>query len=209
VEIDHLLFAVDDLQAAARDIEARHGLSSIAGGRHPGWGTANRIVPLGDAYLELVTVVDQAEAMQSPFGSWVASAAGTLAGPFAWAVRTHRLDDVAHRLGLTVAGGSRVDRSGRSLRWRLAGIERAAHEPSLPFFIEWQAGSRLPGSAQRADSLGPLAIVSLRLSGDPHRLTAWLGLHAMPITVRPGPAAVTGITLAGSVGEIVLGDPPD
>jgi hypothetical protein len=209
VEIDHVLFAVDDLPAAAQAMEALHGLSSIEGGRHPGWGTANRIVPLGDAYLELVTVVDQAEAAQSLFGSWVASAAGTLAGPFGWAVRTHRLDDVAHRLGLTVTAGSRVDRSGRPLRWRLAGVEHAAKEPALPFFIEWQEGTPLPGSARRADAGGALAIVSLRLSGDPDNLTTWLGRHAMPITVRPGPSAVTGITLAGSAGEIVVGDAPD
>ena len=141
MEIDHVLFAVDDLPVAAQAMEARHGLSSIEGGRHPGWGTANRIVPLGDTYLELVTVVDQTEAAQSRFGSWVASATGTLAGPFAWAVRTHRLEDVAHRLGLTVSAGSRVDRSGRPLRWRLAGVEHAAQESALPFFIEWEEGA--------------------------------------------------------------------
>src|SRR5207253_9345067 len=54
VELDHVLIAVDDLAAAARELEARHGLASIRGGRHPGWGTANRIVPLGQTYLELV-----------------------------------------------------------------------------------------------------------------------------------------------------------
>lgn len=209
MQIDHALFAVNDLPAAAQEFEARYGLSSIEGGRHPGWGTANRIVPLGDTYLELVTVVDQAEAAQSLFGRWVASAAGPLSGPFAWATRTHRLDDIAGRLGLTVSTGSRIDPSGRRLRWRVAGLERAAKEPSHPFFIEWEDGTPLPGRARRADQSGPLAIVSLRLSGDPDRLTAWLGRHDMPITVRPGPPAVTGITLAGSVGEIVLGDEPD
>ena len=204
-----MLFAVDDLPAAAQAMQERHGLSSIEGGRHPGWGTANRIVPLGDAYLELVAVVDQAEAAQSLFGTWVASRAGPLAGPFAWAVRTHRLDDVAHRLGLTVTANSRMDRSGRLLRWRLAGIEHAVKEPAFPFFIEWQEGTPLPGSARRADAEGALAIASLRLSGDPDRLTAWLGGHAMPIAVRPGPPAVTGITLTGAAGEIVVGYPSD
>jgi hypothetical protein len=43
-------------------MEGRYGLASIEGGRHPGWGTANRIIPLGDAYIELVTVVDDEEA---------------------------------------------------------------------------------------------------------------------------------------------------
>src|SRR6476469_4083347 len=53
------MIAVTDLDAAGREFEARHRLASVAGGRHPGWGTANRIVPLGDAYLELVAIVDR------------------------------------------------------------------------------------------------------------------------------------------------------
>src|SRR5687768_15600144 len=47
-ELDHVLVAVTDLAAAARTIEAEYGLMAEEGGRHPGWGTANRIVPLGD-----------------------------------------------------------------------------------------------------------------------------------------------------------------
>jgi len=59
LELDHVLLAVADLEAAGREIEAWYGLTSIEGGRHPGWGTANRIVPLGETYLELITVVDE------------------------------------------------------------------------------------------------------------------------------------------------------
>ena len=47
LEIDHVLIAVADLAAAAQEIETRYGLASIEGGRHPDWGTADRIVPLG------------------------------------------------------------------------------------------------------------------------------------------------------------------
>jgi hypothetical protein len=72
VELDHVLIAVADLTAAASVMEARYGLTSMEGGRHPGWGTANRIVPLGAAYLELVAVVDRTQATESVFGSWVA-----------------------------------------------------------------------------------------------------------------------------------------
>jgi hypothetical protein len=57
--IDHVLIPVDDLAAAGATMKARYGLTSIEGGRHPGWGTANRVVPLGDAYLELVAVIDR------------------------------------------------------------------------------------------------------------------------------------------------------
>ena len=90
MELDHVLIAASDLAAAASAIEARHGLASVEGGRHPGWGTANMIVPLGETYLELVAVVDESEASRSAFGRWVARADphATLAQPLGWAVRT-------------------------------------------------------------------------------------------------------------------------
>jgi Glyoxalase-like domain len=204
LELDHVLIAVADLTAAACEIEARHGLVSIEGGRHPGWGTANRIAPLGEAYLELVAVVDEAEAAQSPFGSWVAQAHPTLARPLGWAVRTTKLDDVARRLGLVVAAGSRATRGGQLLRWRSAGIEQAAAEPSLPFFIEWGHGTPLPGRAPATHPAGAVQIAELQLDGDPDRLAAWLGAHDLPITVNSGTPALTRIILTATAGEIVL-----
>jgi hypothetical protein len=203
LEIDHVLIAVADLAAAAQEIEARHGLASIEGGRHPGWGTANRIVPLGEAYLELVAVVDEAEAAQSPFGRWVAAAHPPPARPLGWAVRT-QLDDLARRLNLTVAAGSRAGPSGQPVRWRLAGVEQASVEPSLPFFIEWGHGAPLPGRAPATHRAGAVQIAKLQLDGDADRLAAWLGAHHLPITVHPGTPAVASIILTGAAGEIVL-----
>jgi Glyoxalase-like domain len=155
VELDHALIAVADLAAAARELEARHGLTSVEGGRHPGYGTANRIVPLGDSYLELVTVADESEAARSPFGSWVARVQSVRGRPLGWAVRTHGLDAVARRLELTIRVGSRTTRSGAVLRWRLAGLERAAAEPSLPIVIEWAQGVPFRVASRRATPLAP------------------------------------------------------
>jgi Glyoxalase-like domain len=196
---------VADLAAAARELEARHGLASIEGGRHPGWGTANRIVPLGEAYLELVTVADEAEAARSPFGSWVARVRSEHSRPLGWAVRTHELDETARRLDLTIGAGSRATRSGQVLRWRLAGIEQAAAEPSLPFFIEWADGTPFPGRAPAHHPAGELAIAELQLGGDADRVRAWLGGHRLPVAVRAGAPAVASVVLRGPAGELVLG----
>jgi Glyoxalase-like domain len=204
LELDHVLIAVADLAAAGREMEARHGLASVEGGRHPGWGTANRIVPLGAAYLELVAVVDEAEAAQSAFGSWVARTSPGLAKPLGWAVRTNELDEVARRLGLVVTAGSRVTRGGQLLRWRLAGIEQAAAEPSIPFFIEWGPGTPFPGEAPASHRAPGVQITKLQLAGDADRLAAWLGAHRLPTSVHPGTPAVTSIILTGATGEIVL-----
>jgi hypothetical protein len=202
--IDHVVVAADDLDAAARALEAEHGLVSTAGGRHPDWGTGNRIIPLGAAYLELVAVVDEATAASSAFGSWVAGASAEVLQPLGWAVRTNELDDAALRLGLTAAPGSRLREDGQTLRWRLAGVERAAEEPALPFFIEWGPGTPLPGRNRVAHRYGNVELARLELRGDAERLATWLGPHRLPITVSPGAPAVTRIVLRGPSGEVVI-----
>jgi Glyoxalase-like domain len=159
-------------------------------------------VPLGDTYLELIAVVDEAEAAQSPVGRWVA---GTSPGrPLGWCLRTDRLEDVARRLDLTVADGSRTTPDGRLVRWRMAGLEQAASEPSLPFFIDWGGGTPFPGSAPATHRSGSVEIARLELSSDADRLADWLGPHDLPITIRAGAPAVASIVLTADAGEIVL-----
>src|SRR5262249_37141247 len=58
VSIDHVLIAVTDLAESARRFETEYGLTALVGGRHPGVGTANMIIPLGSEYLELIAAVD-------------------------------------------------------------------------------------------------------------------------------------------------------
>lgn len=187
--LDHVLIAVPDLDAAGAALEARFGLASSAGGRHPGFGTANRIVPLGPAYLELVAVADPGAAAASAFGRWVTSAAPRrLLG---WAVRTDDIDAVGARLGLDVVPAARAAPDGGLLRWRMAGIEAAAAEPCLPFFIEWGEGTPFPGGRD-----GP-GIDRLVVRGDAARLRDWLGGAGLPVQVRPGRPGVCAIAVGG------------
>ena len=120
LELDHVLIAVDDLAEAAKEVEQRLGLRSVEGGRHPGWGTANRIVPLGTSYLELIAVVEPTELDASPFGAWVADAVSDGRRLLGWAARTDDLDGVAARLGLTILSGSRRAPDG-ALGWSAGG----------------------------------------------------------------------------------------
>ena len=203
-----MLIAVPDLPAAARELEERHGLSSVEGGRHAGWGTANRIVPLGDAYVELITVVDEPEAAESAFGRWVAAGIRSAPGrPLGWVARTDRLDEVAERLGLSASAGSRAGDEGHMLSWRLAGVEAASAEPSLPFFVEWGEGTPLPGRAPVDHPAGSARLTRLELGGDPGRVSEWLGTDGLPIAVNPGAPAVTRIILEADTAKIVIGAP--
>ena len=204
MQLDHVLIAVADLGPAGLEIEERHGLTSVEGGHHPAWGTANRIVPLGDSYLELIAVIDADMASQSPIGRWVASAASTALRPLGWAVRTPNFDEVALRLGLTIQAGSRRTPDGDELRWRTAGLDQAAAEPSLPFFIDWGPGTQLPGRAEIHHAAGAAKIARLALSADAGRLADWLGDHHLPIVVSAGKPAVTAIYIAVDGGETML-----
>jgi hypothetical protein len=209
VELDHVLFAVTDLADAARAIEAELGLMAIGGGRHPSWGTANRIVPLGDAYLELVAVVDPTVAMDSPFGRWVTGSQSDGIRPVGWAVRTQELDEVASRLDLEVEAGSRTGQD-EVVSWRLAGVAEAATEPALPFFIEWAPGTRLPGQADHVHAFGEVTIAEIRLSGDPLQIQRWLGADQVPIDIRPGASAITSVVLRSTSGDqVILGTTED
>ena len=92
------------------------------------------------------------------------------------------------------------------LRWRTAGLEQAAAEPALPFFIEWADGAPFPGRAAVAHPVGAIEIERLVVEGDAARLASWLGGHRLPIVVRPGPPGISRIVLSTGEGEIVLGD---
>jgi Glyoxalase-like domain len=129
IYLDHVLRTVQDLEDAGDALLAMHGLATAPGGRHRGWGTANRIVPLGDQYLELLGVVDGPEAASNPFGQWVSVSAlhGDRWG--AWAVRTDDLETWAKGRGLEISEGSREQLDGTTLCWRMAGVAEAMTEP--------------------------------------------------------------------------------
>jgi hypothetical protein len=178
VRIDHVLLAAADLDAAAARVTAL-GLEVVAGGRHEGIGTHNRIVPLGGAYLELIAVADPDEAAASTIGRAVAAADGLMG----WAVAVPDVAPQAARLGLQVTGIAR-----QGLTARLAGVEEAMADPSLPFFIE--RGEPDPRTASDAGG-----IARLELRGDPERLEAWLGGDQLPVDIAPGAPAVVALEL--------------
>jgi hypothetical protein len=170
--VDHVLVCVPDLDDSVAVFEAEHGVASVPGGRHRGHGTANRLVPLGESYVELVAVVDAEEAGASSFGRWVA-ARSPHPGADGMAIRTNDLDAVCARLGIEPTGMSRPTSTGEELRWRIAGIERLVTS-GLPFFIQWDVHPGLhPGRIPITHPRGSVTLSRVHLSGDLDQLETW------------------------------------
>lgn len=205
MKIDHVIYGVRDLEAAASRMKEEFGLGSVPGGRHPGWGTGNRIVPLGPDYIELLGVVDPSEAEQSEMGRLILAGVAEGDRSLAWCVATDDIEAVAARLDLSVTEGSRERPDGTVLRWRSAGAERAFTEPSLPFFIAWGVpAEQHPGRAVADHVARPRGIEWLEIGGDALRLNEWLQGSALPVRVVGGPPGVLAVGIAAEPDEVVL-----
>lgn len=187
--LDHVVWAVDDLDAATLALGERGGLVALPGGTHPDWGTRNAIVPIGGAYLELIAIADKDLAALNPFGRLVTAAVAGGGGPCAYCVAVDDVNTVAAGQGLVATEGLRIRADGSPLRWRIAGVDDACADPRLPFLITWPDPAEHPGtlSAPHRVSAGQLHLTT---AADPVEIERRCG----------GPVA--GVT-AGGIGLAV------
>jgi hypothetical protein len=177
MRIDHVIYGTADLDAAQARMEGL-GLTVLDGGHHVGQGTCNRIIPLGNAYLELMAFDDRAEAAASPIGSVLLDRL-EVERFMGWAVNVEDVPAVAARLGTPVRT---IEREG--LFAHLTGIEQALREPTLPFFLQ---GSARPGEGGRGE------FTWIEVAGSPARLREWLDGGELPVRVVEGEPAVRAI----------------
>jgi glyoxalase-like protein len=163
--IDHILIACAEPDQAAADVETAIGLRASAGGRHVAHGTFNRLIWLGDSYIELMGVFDHSLAADSWWGRYALTVLergggfmGIVLASDDLAIDAARLRAAGSVLGEPEAG-SRTRPDGKVVRWTIA------HEPSpdldlgLLFVIEhdtsgaeWTPDER----AERAATSHPL-----------------------------------------------------
>jgi hypothetical protein len=205
LRLDHVAYAVRDLDEAAVRFREELGLDSVAGGRHVGFGTANRIVPLGDQYIELVGVIDHAEAEGSAFGRSVLERSAGDGGWLVMVVSCDDLDAVASRLGLSTQEGARARPDGAEIRWRMAGHDDPRREPWMPFFISWDIAEELhPGRQRAGHGVKAEGLAWVEVGGDGARLSEWLGGEDLPIRVVDAPPGIVHVAIATAGGELVI-----
>jgi hypothetical protein len=205
LRLDHVVYAVPDLDEAAVRFREEFGLDSTEGGRHERWGTANRIVPLGDQYLELVAAVDEQVAAETPFGTGVLERAARGGGWFTLAAVADDLEAVASRLGLEVGSGSRTRPDGQTVRWQMAGLDDPRREAWMPFFLFWDISEELhPGRARAGHGVRPTGIGRVGVGGDAERLRTWLGGDELPIRVTDDEPGIHRVAISTPDGELVI-----
>ena len=211
--IDHLVIAVADPDAAAADLEAALGLAATGGGRHEKAGTFNRLIFLGDTYLELIGVWDRALASAHPIGAAALAALDAGApGLVTWAIATddaHREVAALRAAGSTIGDavpGERVRPDGGVVRWHVATASPlAADRP--PFLIEHElAGPEWGGAARRARAAfvhpfgGEVRVVGLELAvASPAEVAADF-VRTVGVAFGPAPGAQPG-ELEARVGD--------
>jgi hypothetical protein len=155
------IILVSDLGDAGRRMEAL-GLTVLEGGRHPGRGTANLIVPFGRQYLELLAVVDDTEAAASAQGRPVVAAL-TRRGPglARWSVQPDDIEATAVRVGHPVEHRQRVRPDGTVVTWRSVAVDAAWTEPWRCAFMVWDDPATHPARLLQAHPNGATGFARL------------------------------------------------
>src|SRR5260221_1947687 len=192
--LDHILLGCNDLDRGIAFVEDHTGVRAAFGGEHPGRGTRNALLSLGERrYLEIIAPdPDQPDVKDA-----LTLHLRKLPDPqiVGWAAHPGDLGSFAKKLrdaGVAFEGptpGSRKRPDGRVLQWQTLTLK---DNPSwlLPFFIEWSADSLHPS----ADA--PAGCRLIRFEADtpePDKLakTAELALLNLPVAkgAQPQPHA--------------------
>jgi len=195
--IDHLVIAVADPGDAAAQLEAGVCLEATGGGRHDALGTFNRLVWLGDAYLELIGVFNPALAERSWLGPPVLRTLDEGGGLATWAIATDALEadlaglrDTGSDLGDPMAG-ERRRADGTVVRWRVA-VPRLLGPSEPPILIEhdpasaeWAPADRAARRTQEHAIGGPVRLEVLELPVDDVNGTIQRFLRTTGLRFRP------------------------
>lgn len=135
--LDHIIIGVRDLDAAAHTFSHELGLLPSGGGIHPVGGTANRIIVIGDTYLELIALYKPEEAQES-IRQRLEKGEGYL--NFVLSSDDIEADSQAIRqrgvLPIGPTPGSLRSADGRSRAWQSVHIEHSDLAQHYPFIIQ-------------------------------------------------------------------------
>lgn len=202
--LDHLVLATPDLAATVAEVARLTGTRPVPGGAHPGQGTANFLLGLGEgAYLEIIGPdPDQADpGRPRPFGI----DGLTEARLATWAVRVQGLDEAvaaSREAGYDPGepwGMSRHAPDGANLTWRLTLDKDGRHRGVVPFLIDWGR------SPHPSADLPAVPLVGLEgVHPHPERVEPHIEALGAKLPLKAANRPALAATVFGETGLVVL-----
>jgi len=206
--LDHILLGCSDLDRGVAFVEERTGVRAAFGGVHPGRGTRNALLSLGERrYLEVIAPdPKQDRDSVQPFAVQQLALLKSLTSPrlIAWAAHPGDIEAVAKKLrdaDVAFQGpwpGSRTRPDGRVLNWKSISLADDRHG-LLPFFIEWSADSLHPSADAPTDCRLEHFVVS---SPDPDELSKTFQRIGIDAPIERGEKAQLRAHISGSQGDL-------
>ena len=147
--IDHIVYAVPDLEVAINDLENRLGVRPTFGGYHLTQGTKNALLNLGNqCYLELLAVDQENKDVTAP--RWMGIDLIEQPRITRWALKSTELERDARILNNydrhlgKIHSGQRKRSDGELLRWRMTLPTASPVVDLLPFMTDWQNSEAHP-----------------------------------------------------------------
>jgi hypothetical protein len=205
-DIDHLVYAVPDLDRGIDEMAERLGVRPATGGRHPHFGTHNALVSLGPkTYLEIIA---RDPTLPRPERGIVFGLEELLEPRLAtWVLRREDIEDAAAaaaqaNIGLgAVQTGSRTRPDGAIVAWRVTDPYAMPLDGAVPFLIAW---GDTPHPAASAPPAGEL--VGLRIEHpEPGQVAAALAAIGAQVEVEPGARSRLVAHIRTAAGEVEIG----
>jgi hypothetical protein len=201
--LDHIILGCSDLDTGIEFVHDGTGVLPAMGGVHPGRGTRNALLSLGERrYLEIIAP-DPAQTEIAHFPQVRSMKDPRLIG---WAVHPPDITALAKQLQenkVEFAGpsdGSRKRPDGHVLSWKTINLADDRHG-LLPFFIQWSADSVHPSKdAPEKCTLDYFEI----LSADPQELAATLKRIGIDFPVQRSDKARLQAMISGPKGDLKL-----
>jgi catechol 2,3-dioxygenase-like lactoylglutathione lyase family enzyme len=200
---DHMLLGCGDLDKGIQFVEQRLGVRAAFGGVHPGRGSRNALLSLGERrYLEIIAP-DPQQPRSADERQLYRIESPRLIG---WAAHVDDIEAVVQRL--TAAGiafgpvraGARQRPTGQTLRWKALALKDDSGG-LLPFFIEWSKDALHPS----VDSPPGCRIARFQISTPrPDELRALAGKLKLDVDVVSAAAPALRATVTGPKGKLSL-----
>ena len=201
--LDHFILGCADLDHGIACVEQRTGVRAAFGGVHPGRGTRNALLSLGERrYLEIMAP-DPAQQVTPQIPRLRELKEPAIVG---WAAHPGDLEKFAAHLreaGIAFEGpraGSRQRPDGKLLHWKTLTL-KDDQAGLLPFFIEWSGDSLHPSAdAPKGCTLTHFGAITPK--ADDLRKVA--GLLQLDMPVSSGDKTALHAVIIGPMGELAL-----